>query len=336
MPETKQPSVVEDDPVLTALLEAKGDYVSGAQLGEKLGISRPAILGRVNRLRDEGFAIEATRNRGYRLKSGPSDLTPSMINYELKRRGRALPLICFDEIDSTNSEAERQAAEGRTGTFAVLARRQTKGRGRLGREWHSESPDNLYLSVLFQPDMPLQEIQHFTLWAGIHICRALLPFVGQAPLRVKWPNDLHCNGLKFAGMLTEGRIDADRLRTIIFGIGLNVNGDPADFPRDLRKTATSLRAISGSPQPANEVAAAVLSAIHEAFASSVTSPTEAPLAEAWAPLDALAGKAVEARTGDTVIAGTAKGIDESGALRILGNDGAVHSVRAGDVTLRKS
>jgi BirA family biotin operon repressor/biotin-[acetyl-CoA-carboxylase] ligase len=322
--------------ILQSLLDAPDAFVSGSRLAEQLGISRPAVWAKLEKLREQGFEFEAVRNRGYRLVHEPQLLHPALIRYYLQQQGTEMDVLYFPVIDSTNSEAERQMTYARPSPFAVASSCQTKGRGRLGREWYSASADNLYLSVVFEPNIPPQQLQHFTLWAGIYICRALQQFVPNAALQIKWPNDLHCRGRKFAGMLTEAKMDADRLRSIVFGIGINLNSNPNSFPSALKAIATSLYAINGEEVPFNSVTACVVQAISRAYATCMHDSSSERLPEAWAPLDALHGKMVTALQGGRSIAGVASGIDASGALLLQAADGTLQTVRAGDVTLKKN
>jgi BirA family biotin operon repressor/biotin-[acetyl-CoA-carboxylase] ligase len=334
--EYNQVSCSEDEYViLKALLDAPDEFVSGSLLAEQLDISRPAIHGKLEKLRNQGFAFEAVRNRGYRLTQEPEVLHPALLRYYLQDAAAQLDVLYFPVIDSTNSEAERQISYGRNSPFAIASSCQTKGRGRLGREWYSASADNLYLSVLFEPNIPPQQLQHFTLWAGITICRALQPFTPKAKLQIKWPNDLHCDGRKFAGMLTEAKMDSDSLRSIVFGIGINLNSNPSSYPKELRKIATSLYAINGEEVPINQVAARVLQAINHAYEVCIHNKTTEKLADAWAPLSSLSGKPVTALQGSKAISGIVSGIDASGALLLAQPDGSTIPVRAGDVTLKK-
>jgi BirA family biotin operon repressor/biotin-[acetyl-CoA-carboxylase] ligase len=335
--EYKQVPCVEDEyAILKTLLDAPDEFISGSLLAEQLGVSRPAIHGKLEKLREQGFEIEAVRNRGYRLTQESDVLHPALIRYYLAKAATQLEVLYFPVIDSTNSEAERQITYGRNSPFAIASSCQTKGRGRLGREWYSASADNLYISVLFEPNIPPQQLQHFTLWAGIYICRALQSFTPKAKLQIKWPNDLHCDGRKFAGMLTEAKMDSDSLRSIVFGIGINLNSNPTQFPKELRDIATSLYAINGEEVPLNKVTAQVLNAINQAYESCIHNKTTESLTEAWAPLSSLNGKAVTALIGDKTICGIASGIDTSGALLLNQPDGSKIAVRAGDVTLKKN
>ena len=321
--------------ILKALLDAEGDFVSGSLLAQKLGVSRPAVWGKLEKLRDKDFDFEAVRNRGYRLTRQPNIFHPALLRYAQEKLSLAIDTLYFPVIDSTNNEADRRISYGQQSPFAVVSSCQTRGRGRLGREWYSASADNLYLSVVFEPNLPAQQLQHFTLWAGIHICRALQSYTPKAALKVKWPNDLHCDGRKFAGMLTEAKMDADGLKTIVFGIGINLNSNPMDFPEDIRKLATSLYAFHGEELPLNNICASVLQAIQSAYHICIHETNTESLTEAWQPLDSLEGKFVTARINDKEICGTASGINGSGELLLKQENGTIVAVRAGDVTLKK-
>lgn len=321
--------------ILKALLDTPDAFVSGSLLAEQLGVSRPAIHGKLEKLREQGFEVEAIRNKGYRLTKEPEVLHTDLIRYYMEQAGSQMEVLYFPVIDSTNNEAERQLSFGRRGPFAVASSCQTKGRGRLGREWHSATADNLYLSVLFEPNIPPQALQHFTLWAGIYICRALQKLVPKAPLKIKWPNDLHCDGRKFAGMLTEAKMDADSLRSIIFGIGLNVNSNPASYPETIRKIATSLHAVHGVELSLNQTVATVVAAIQQAYDTCILGQGSESIVEAWSPLSSLSGQTVTALMNGKEITGVASGIDESGALLLQSTDGTTQAIRAGDVTLKK-
>jgi len=332
----RETKITEDEfTILKALLDAPDDFVSGSLLTEQLGIARPAIWGTLEKLRNQGFDFEAVHNCGYRLIQEPEVLHPALIRYYSKKAATEMDVRYFPVIDSTNNEAERQMAYGRKSPFAIASSCQTQGRGRLGREWYSASADNLYLSVLFEPDIAPQQLQHFTLWAGIYICRALQSFTPKAALKIKWPNDLHCDGRKFAGMLTEAKMDSNRLRSIIFGIGINLNSNPSNYPKELRTIATSLYAIHGATVPLNKITARVLQAINQAYETCIHNKTTETLPDAWSPLSSLDGKPVTALQGDQEISGIANGIDISGALRLTQLDGSTIAIRAGDVTLKK-
>ena len=325
----------DEHQLLRSLIDAGDAFVSGSDLAKMIGLSRPAVWGKIKKLEESGFEIEAVRNRGYRITAQPEVLHPTLLQIAAEDSGLEMDCLYFPVLDSTNNEAERQIANGRAGPFAVLSSCQTKGRGRLGREWFSGSAENLYLTVTYEPHLAAQKLQHFTLWCGIEICRALQALLPDNRLQIKWPNDLHCEGHKFAGMLTEAKLDADGLKALFFGLGLNVNSNPTTFPRVLRKSATSLQAISGTALPLNTVAVLVLKAIHTAYEICIedSNASSESLEEAWAPLDCLIDREVTAEQNGKALKGIARGIDPSGALILDTPDGKQASIRAGDVTL---
>ena len=320
--------------ILKVLLDAGEDFVSGSFLGQQLGVSRPAIHGKLDKLRGQGFEFEAVRNKGYRLTKEPDVLHPDLLRYYAEQAGSNTEVLYFPVIDSTNNEAERQLSYARKSPFAITSSCQTKGRGRLGRDWYSASAENLYLTVVFEPNIPPQQLQHFTLWSGIHICRALQSFISGAALKIKWPNDLHCEGRKFAGMLTEAKMDTDSIGSIIFGIGLNLNSNPTSFPIELRGIATSLHAISGKKLALNQVAAQIITAINKSYNCAMGIDTSEAIADAWPPLSSLNGKPVTAVSNGQEFTGIASGIDDSGAL-LLRTEAGIRAIRSGDVTLKK-
>lgn len=318
--------------ILDKLLLAENAFVSGSMLAEKLGVSRTTIKGKLEKLRSAGFDFKAVRNRGYQLTKTPSVLHPILLKHHLST---PIDILYFTVVDSTNSEAERLLSYGHKCPFVVTSNCQTNGRGRMRRDWYSASADNLYLSVVFAPKSPPQKLQHFTLNAAIFLCQAIQKFVPNTPLKIKWPNDLHCEDRKFAGMLTEAKMDADGIKALIFGIGINVNSNPMELPKELRQSATSLYAIKGSELPINLLTAHVIEAIYNAYDSCLAGHSATNLKKAWDCLDSLHNKFVCAKVGDYEISGIARGIDEQGAL-LIDCAGQIERVLAGDVHLKKS
>jgi BirA family biotin operon repressor/biotin-[acetyl-CoA-carboxylase] ligase len=320
--------------ILRELLDSESGFVSGNALAKKLGMSRVGIWTHMEKLRAQGFAFKAVRSQGYKLTRSPSTLNLALIEAHLRRRARGFALTFFDEIDSTNNEAERQLAAGRPAPFAVLARRQTHGRGRFGRTWHSEANGNLYVSFAFRPRLEPARMQTFTLWMGVNICELVANFCQLAP-GLKWPNDLIFSGRKAGGMLTEARVDADQIRDLVFGLGLNVNAPRDAWPRPLAATATSLAEQTGAPLDLNRFAAALIGRVLLAYTGFVEGDHDKTFAELWARYDVLRGQSVTLMQGEKKIPGTANGIDDEGSLLLRTDAGKILRFRAGEVTLEK-
>jgi len=345
---TARPSIFVADPdstvtVLMALLRVgEGGYASGEELARLLGVSRVSVWGRLKKLQEEGLELEAVRGRGYRLAREPAVLHPAVLAAYLRVRhpeAGGPALVYLPEIDSTNREAERRLAAGCKTPVVIFAGRQTAGRGRLGRAWHSAEAGGLYVSFAFQPRLPPARMPKFTLWMGLAICR-LLNEVHGLPVRVKWPNDLVHEGRKLAGMLTEARIDADVMRDLIFGLGLNVNGDPAQWggggagAREAARVAGTLQQVNGGrPLSINAVAADVAWAGNRAYAEFVSGRYAEEFDALWARYDSLRGREVTVNLADGLLRGKVTGLDESGALKLTLSDGSRRTVQSGDVTL---
>ena len=323
-----------DGSILRAVLEADGAAVSGDDLAGALGVSRVAIWARLARLRREGLAFEAAPRKGYRLVATPPRVHPALLEAHLRQLGCRTPCEVLAEVDSTNSEAERRLAKGAEAPFAVLALRQSAGRGRMGRTWQSDRVGNLYLSLAFRPYLPLDRLGPFTVWMGLAVCEHLARAHG-AELGLKWPNDLlDGKGRKVAGMLTEARVDADAVRDLVFGLGLNLEGPGKDWPADLRRKAGGLREAGASPLDPSAVAAGVIAALERAWDQFEEGRFSAEFRKQAARRDCLFGKPVRVTLRGKPLSGMAEGIEDDGALRLRMAGGKVMRVASGEVTLR--
>lgn len=322
----------EQNIILRALLEADGGFVSGSGLAERMGVSRVSVRARMQKLEESGFKLEAIRNKGYRLASEPQSLHADLLDAYLTLKKVYTPVHAFAQIDSTNNEAERLLSAGHEAPFVVFATHQSAGRGRMGRVWVSQSSENLYLSFAFRPQLPPARMTKFTLWMGASLCN-MLDEQWHVPAQVKWPNDLLCGGRKLAGMLTEARIDSDTMRDLIFGLGLNVNGDPAAASLELRDIATSMSVILGKNLSINAFAADVITCLLHAYDAFIDGSYENDFKQRWIDYDCLNGQRVKVSGYNGETLATVAGLNDDGSLAIQRDDGSRIAVRAGDVSL---
>jgi BirA family biotin operon repressor/biotin-[acetyl-CoA-carboxylase] ligase len=173
------------------------------------------------------------------------------------------PLIELEEATSTNDVLREMAGQGAAEGTAVVARRQTRGRGRQYRPWHSPPGLGLYLSVLLRPPWPASESGVLALLAGIAVATALQQ-LGVPDLKLKWPNDVLAGGKKISGVLIEPALQGDHIAYAVIGIGINVRHGAEDFPPELRGTATSC-ALMGLDCSLGQARAAVLAALDAAY-----------------------------------------------------------------------
>lgn len=161
------------------------------------------------------------------------------------------------------------------------------------------------------------------------------------PVKVKWPNDLVFEGRKLAGLLTEARIDADLMRDLVCGLGLNVNGDPAKWTHGRSATASAAAKVAGTLQlvnagkalPINAVAADIVLAGKAAFTDFIAGRIDKEFGDLWSRFDALNGNVVSVALLDGTLKGRAAGVDATGALKISLPDGSIRTVQSGDVSL---
>ncbi len=321
--------------ILSEMLAQEPQWVSGTALAKQLGISRVAVWQQMEKLREAGFKFEARRALGYRIAERPAGPHAALIETQLKIRPRGFSLLVLDETDSTNDEAVRQLAAGRSAPFAVIARRQTRGRGRFGRVWHSEANGNLYVSVAFRPQVAPAQMSTFTLWMGLNLCELLVNFTRLTP-GLKWPNDILFDGRKAGGMLTEARVDADQIRDLVFGLGLNVNSPAGGWPNDLARRAVSLAEVAGAPLDFNRLAAALLGRTLLAYAKFGDGSYTKTFADLWHRFDVLRGKSITLIEAGRRHHGAVTGLDDEGALLLRDAQGRTHRFRAGEVSLEKA
>ncbi len=217
-------------------------------------------------------------------------------------------ILAFDEIDSTNTYALEHGEDG----MVVVADRQTAGRGRLGRSWHSARGLGLWFTVALEGNP-----EGLSFAAALAVRDAI---ADRALLKIKWPNDLLCNGKKVCGILVEHRAGRTAL-----GIGLNVHHRAEDFPPQLRTKAGSLEAELGGAWDRAEVLRAVLTQLDRNIIL-LRGGGLAEIHRAWAQACALAGRVVRCNG----VEGRVREIDGRGALAVDAADG-LHTIYSGDL-----
>ncbi len=307
--------------------------VSGEELSRSLGVSRTAVWKHIKALKDLGYRIEAVPSRGYSLVSTPDILTPAELSSGLHVTRIGTSLVCTGEVESTNVLAYRLAEEGAAEGTVVIADAQTRGKGRLGRQWESPAGVNLYCSIILRPPiMPLHAPQ-LTFLSAVAVAEAIERTASLTPA-IKWPNDVLVNGLKVAGMLNEMSAETERVEFLILGIGVNINMKQDQFPSDLRHPASSLAIEAGREVQRLPFARALLESLDSHYVRYLARGYD-PLRQAWLARSAVMGRRVRVSSQDGEITGTVEGIDEIGALLIKDTDGLTQRILAGDVTIEE-
>jgi BirA family biotin operon repressor/biotin-[acetyl-CoA-carboxylase] ligase len=323
-----------DAEILAALRAAGAEGVSGAELAQRLRVTRAAIWARIHDLRQLGYDIAATPYAGYHLVSAPDLLHADDLAARLgpvRVIGRDLRV--FRETASTSDIAEHLARDGVAEGAVVFAEAQARGRGRLGRLWHSPAGKGLWFSVVLRPDLRPAETTRITIAAATALARAIRLRTGLAAA-IKWPNDLLFGGRKAAGILTELSAELDRIKYVIVGVGVDVNITAAEFPPEFRRQATSLAIETGHKHDRSDLAIAILRALDHDY-ERVTRGRFDEVADEWAAQCTTLGQPVSITVGKRNIRGRAEALDADGALLVRTEHGLLERVTGGDVRLER-
>lgn len=318
------------DELLYALMQNMTIAVSGEKLARDLGVSHSTLARWVDKLRGAGIEIRGELFTGYRLVRLPDALLPQLIRPRLHTANIGRNLYHFYNVDSTNAFAARLLAHGRNvaeGTV-IIAESQTAGRGRLGRSWHSEREAGLYFSMVLFPKAPPSLAPLFTLGAAVAMHNAVESY-SALDIDIKWPNDLLIGGKKFCGILSEIQAEVDLVKTLIIGVGVNVNHER--LPQDIAPRATSLRMASGHIQSRLEILIEFLEEFERIYMKFERKGPQ-DIIDQWTRFSSFAnGRKIEVHDGVRKIAGTTRGLNALGALRIEQKGGQVEEVYSGDV-----
>jgi BirA family biotin operon repressor/biotin-[acetyl-CoA-carboxylase] ligase len=234
-------------------------------------------------------------------------------------------LLVFESLPSTNEWALAHAASCRDGDV-VWARRQTAGRGRLGRSWAAPDIRGLTVSVLLRRPIPEGGEANMGQVAALAVRETLAHYVIEGLL--KWPNDLLVGSRKIAGVLAE---KSTAVPALVVGVGLNVNVSRQDLrAADLEATATSMAMEQGRSFVIEDVLQTFLTHMTAVLDRAQREGT-ARVLEAWAEHDALTGQQIEIRGADGCRRGRYGGLGPDGRLRLIDGAGTVHLFWTGDV-----
>lgn len=319
--------------ILTILCD--GEFHSGDDIGNALGISRAAVWKRVQKLIDQGISVQSIKGKGYRLQRPLELLDKQRIitalnNYPIPCDLGNITLTIEEAVTSTNDVAARYVPRSSQELYFCLAEQQTNGRGRRGRSWISPFGQNIYLSSVWQCQKGVSALEGLSLAVGLSIVRAFGSF-GLSGLGLKWPNDVQLDGKKIAGVLLEMAGDPSGTCQVVIGVGVNVALDEA-AAEAIDQPWTDLASQSVSVTR-NELAAALIAELVRMLEDFQRHGFNEMKAE-WDRFDVLKDSPVWIKSGDNRMAGIARGVDRTGSL-IFESDQGVQFVRAGEVTVRK-
>jgi birA, biotin-[acetyl-CoA-carboxylase] ligase region len=321
-----------DEKILNALRHNNDSYVSGEELCKHAGISRAAIWKHIEKLRVEGYDIEALPHLGYKLITIPDSLIPSEIKWKLKTKVFGRNIVSYKKVDSTNIIAYELAEKGMKEGTVILADEQVKGKGRHGRHWSSPSKGGIYMSCILRPAIAPNEISRITLLAAVAVAQAIRE-ISSLEVTIKWPNDIMIDQRKLCGILTEMKAEQDSVDFVVLGIGINVNITKSDLP----KGATSIKEELASRGVKNilsrvELAKKVLEKLEEYYNLMKREGFE-PIINIWKDLSVMIGSRIKVSLHGKTFEGLAHDIDPDGALVVRTEGGILEKISSGDVIM---
>ena len=314
---------------LFTLLEARqGSFVSGEELAEALHLSRAAVSKAMKQLRQEGYAIEAVTNRGYRLSGECDILSEQGVK---KHLNQDCQITFVPSVGSTNTVLRTLAEQGAPEGTVVIADEQTGGRGRMGRAFYSPAGSGIYLSLLLRPvNADPRQTVTLTAAAAVALCQAIETVSENGP-QIKWVNDIFLNGRKICGILSEAAfgLESGAPEYVVVGVGINAYTPEGGFPPELAEIAGALweRPVPGGK---NRLAAEFVNR----FWMLYTAGNPAAFLEDYRRRSLVVGKDITVIAGGKETPAHALGIDESCRLLVRYKSGETAALSYGEVRIK--
>ena len=313
------------------MLRQTNDYLSGQQICDTFHVSRTAVWKVITQLKEEGYEIEAVRNRGYRLTSSPDVLSEKEITSRLKTKWAGTCLEFEEVVDSTNIRAKELGEKGAPHGTLVVAEQQTAGKGRRGRSWVSPPGSSIYMTLLLKPEVDPSRAPMLTLLMAYAIADA---FRGEKNLdvQIKWPNDLVLNKKKICGILTEMSAEVGYVHYVVIGVGINVNTE--SFQEEISQTATSLRIEEGVKFQRAELIAAIMQKFEMYYEKFCASGNLSDIMDGYNAILVNKDREVRVLEPGNEYNAKALGINETGELIVEKEDGSRTEIFSGEVSVR--
>lgn len=316
--------------VLRILLDNQGTPISGEAVAQRLSVSRTAIWKAINELKKDGHQIESVTNQGYTYRASDI-LTAEGIDYHLAPGTPVMTIQIVDELESTNQTLKKMAIDGVPSNTLLIVNKQTKTRGRFGREYFAvDSGQGIYFSLLLHANQQFSEVAQYTLITAVAMARTIETFQ-KRPATIKWVNDVFIEGQKVAGILSEAMTDVETqtIGSVIIGVGTNFTITEDDFPEELRQKATSVFPDGQATTSRNQFVATFLNEFYQLLVDQPQHPT----IEEYRSRSLVIGKEVTFTYNRKPYKGIATTINDQGELVVTLDTGDVLSLSSGEISL---
>ena len=311
---------------------AEGNFVSGQELGEELGISRAAISKHMKAIVDMGLDVFSVTGKGYRLAEPLDLLDEFKINHFLNQSNLNPIVDVFGIIDSTNDYLLRKLPNSVNLGQVCVAEYQSSGRGRRGRKWISPFGANVYLSMYWNIEQGMSAAMGLNIVAALAVCSAIKKECNMTP-QLKWPNDIYCEGVKLAGILIDLEGQALEPCHCVIGIGLNLNMPDSSGAR-VDQPWTAINKHISTKIDRNRLVAAIIEEL-SLRVSEHLKPERSDVVQEWNELDYYFNQPVKLISGKKEVIGISRGIDQQGAL-LLETAGELKTMYGGELSLRSA
>ncbi|MDO5836470.1 MAG: biotin--[acetyl-CoA-carboxylase] ligase [Methanobacterium sp.] len=318
--------------ILKTLHSKKGEYVASDNLASKMGISNAQLSDEIQKLQEEGYRIDSSSDRGYRLIKTTNRLLPYEIQLDLATRYIGQEIYHYSEVDSTNIVAKELAEKGAVEGTIIIAESQRRGKGRRGKKWLSPS-GGVWMTIILRPDIPTSQAPLLTLLTGVAVAETLNHECG-LDVGIKWPNDILIGEKKVCGILTEASARKGELDYVVVGIGIDLNVDVDEFPPDLREGATSLKSELEKEIPGEKLVQNFLLNFENLY-HDFKKGQFSDILNQWRKLSTTIGSTVKVEKRGRTIQGEAVGITKDGILILEMDDGSLRKIISGECTHHK-
>lgn len=317
------------DEVLKQLENHKGNYISGGQLAENLGVSRNSIWKAIKSLEKNGYQIDAIPNRGYCLAEKSDILSSFSIGQYLKNE---LDIHVYPIVSSTNTVLKDMAEQGAAEGTVVVAEEQNAGKGRMGKSFYSPSKTGIYVSILLRPTIPAEESLFLTTSAAVATAKAIED-VSDKTADIKWVNDVYIDNKKVCGILTEGafNVETGQLDYAIVGIGVNVCFPENGFPEEIQNIAT---AVFDKNTDSTNKRSMLIAHLLDYFMEYYKELDSKKHVKEYIERSMILGKEILMIEGKNTIPATAIEIDKKCRLKVKLEDGSTRWLSSGEVSIR--
>ncbi len=309
---------------------ATGEFVSGQHFGDDLGISRAAISKHIKAISEMGLDVFRVTGKGYKLAQPIELLDQQSIVQELKAQDFTNNVEVHNLIDSTNDALMRRLPNQLMQGQVCVAEYQSAGRGRRGRQWISPFGSNIYLSMYWRLEQGMSAAMGLNTVAALAISDAV-KVVYDIDVQLKWPNDIYLGGVKLAGILIDLEGQSSEPCHCVIGIGLNLKM-PKDSAAQVDQPWTDISHHTNKAINRNNLVAEIIKSLTRRLTVH-QSQQENTLVREWQALDYFYNKPVKLISGERIVRGICRGIDQQGAL-LLDINGELKTMYGGELSLR--